>query len=132
MIRFEKKIAIAEEHINQLQEQLKNIKVGRWTRLTEKEKRNLLTTTWELRKDSLRIENALINHHNDWSVNFYPRRDEVIEDKMKEYWRTHILIDRVIDGTERIVYTSQGIDKFQLQKLQEDLKEVKKMIDQDC
>ncbi len=51
---------------------------------------------------------------------------------MKEYWRTHILIDRVIDGTERIVYTSQGIDKFQLQKLQEDLKEVKKMIDQDC
>jgi hypothetical protein len=129
LARFEEKTAIAAEHIDELQIQLKDIKVGRWSKFTEEQKRSLLTTTWKLRKDSLRIENALINQQNDFSVNFYPRKDTIIEEKFKEYWRTHILINRVIDDAERIIYTAQGIDKFQLQKLQENLEEVKRMVD---
>lgn len=128
--RFEEKTATAARHIDRLQAQLKNVKVGRWSKFTEEYKRELLKTTWELRKDSLRIENSLSNHQNDGSVKFYPRKDKTIENKFKEYWRTHILINRVIDDAERIIYTPQVIDKFQLQKLQEDLGQVKKMIDQ--
>ena len=115
--RFEEKTAIADEHINELESYLENIKVGRWAKLSEEQKRDLLKITWELRKDSLRIENSLINHQSDWSVNFYPRRDEVIEDKMREYWQTNILIDRVVEDTERFVYSAQGVDVRQLGKL---------------
>ena len=128
--RFEEKITIANEHINELQGQLKDVKVGPRVKLSEDKKRELLRISWELKKDSLRIENALANHQNDWSVNLYPRKDESIQEKFKEYWGTHILIDRLIEGIERIAYATQGVDKFQLQKLQEDLKEVKKMTDQ--
>ena len=127
--RFEEKITIANEHVNELQGQLKDMKVGPWVKLSESKRRKLLKISWELKKDSLRIENALANHQNDWSVNLYPRKDESIEEKFKEYWRTHILIDRLIEDTERIAYATQGVDKFQLQKLQENLKEVKKLVD---
>ena len=127
LTRFEDKIIVAENHINELQGELDNIKVGRWVKLSEKQKRDLLKITWELRKDSWRIESALINHENDWSINLYPRNDEQIESKFKNYWPTHILIDRVIDDTEGIIYSLQGIDKFQLQKLREDLGKLKKV-----
>ncbi len=129
LARFEDKIIVAEEHIDELQDKLKDIKLGRWMKLSEEQKRVLLKITWELRKDSLRIENALINHQSDWSVNFYPRKDERIENKFKDYWAMYILIDRVLGDTERIVYSPQGIDKFQLQKLQENIVELKKMFD---
>jgi hypothetical protein len=129
LVRFEDKIIVAEEHIDELQDKLKDIKLGRWMKLSEEQKRVLLKITWELRKDSLRIENALINHQSDWSVNFYPRKDERIENKFKDYWAMYILIDRVLGDTERIVYSPQGVDKFQLQKLQEDIEAVKRMVD---
>jgi hypothetical protein len=127
--RFEDKIIVVEERIDELQDELKNIKVGQRVKLSEGQKRKLLKLTWELRKDSWRIESALINHENDWSVNLYPRSDENIKNKFKKYWSTHILIDRVIDDTERIVYGVQGTDKFQLQKSQEDIQALKKVLE---
>jgi len=129
LIRFEDKIIVTEEHINKLQSELESIKVGRWVELSEEQKRSLLKIIWELRKDSWRIESALINHENDWSVNLYPRSDEDIENKFKNYWTTHILVDRVIDDMERVVYGVQGTDKFQVNKLQEDIKEVEKIFE---
>ena len=131
LARFEEKTTIAKKHIIELEEQLKNIKTGPWVRIPEKQKRELLKTSWELKKDSLRIGNSLINHENDLSVTFYPRKDEKIANKFKNYWVASILIDRVVDDLERIVYTPRGVDKFQLQKLQEDLTGVEKMIDRE-
>jgi len=127
LTRFEDKIIVVEEHIDELQDELKNIKVGQWVKLSKGQKRKLLKITWELRKDSWRIESALINHENDWSVNLYPRSDESIKNKFKKCWSTHILIDRVVSDTERIVYTPRGVDKFQLKKLQENINAVEKV-----
>jgi len=131
LARFEEKTIIAKKHIIELEEQLKNIKTGVGVRMPEKQKREMLKIAWELRKDSLRIGNSFINHENDLSVIFYPRKDEKIANKFKNYWATPILIDRVVDDLERIVYTPRGVDKFQLQKLQEDLAGAKRIVDQE-
>jgi hypothetical protein len=120
---------MAEEHINELQNTLENIKTGQRVILLEEQKKVLLKITWELRQDSLRIENSLINHQSDWSVNLYPRSDEKIKDKFKNYWPTYILIDRVISDTERVAYSSRGLNKFQVQKLRADIKGLQKIFE---
>ena len=125
--RFEKKLEVVDGHLDELQEQLKVFNNKRYKYLTNQQKREILKISWELQKDSLRIEGALANHQNDLSTTFYPRKNEKIEDKFKEYWRTHILIDRLINDIDRMVY-SQKITKFQLDKLEEDLQEIIKMI----
>ncbi len=125
LTRFEDKLQTAKEHLQELQEQLKIFESKKYYHLTTQQKTDILKTAWELRKDSWRIKSAWLNHQNDTSVNLYPRRNEQIANKFKDYWQTHILIDRVVDDLERIIYSPQQINKFQLQKLKEDLENTK-------
>lgn len=121
--KFEEKIIIANKHIGEVQVQVAMLVNTQIKELSSEQKDKLLKSSWTLRKDSLRIENALLNHQNDWSVNLYPRKNEEIEEKFRDYWRAHILIDRVVSDIERFSYTEK-IDKFQLEKLQENLQGV--------
>ncbi len=125
--RFEEKLIIASKHLDKLEEELEKIKDKKYYYLTVQEKEEMLEIIWELRKDSWRIESAWLNHQNDLSITFYPRKNEQIEEKFKNYWQSHILLDRLVSDTERIVY-SVRVDRFQLNQLKNDLSVAREII----
>jgi len=144
LVRFEDKLKIAGEHLKDLETalQLPEEKTNQPTQragrkyypknkthtLNEEQKKQILKTAWELRKDSWRLESAWLNHQNDLSTTFYPRKDEQVEEQMKEYWRSHLLINRLVDDAERIVYDNQN-NAFLLKQFKTDFQEAINLIE---
>ncbi len=130
--KFETIIFETQKNLTSLNDQLNAIQESKKRVVTDEVRVQLFERLGYLENDSLKIETALMNYHNDLSVQLYSQRDKSIDEKINSLWNMHVLINRLVRNVEDIAFSVKVVDEHvEISKniLEEILKQFEKMND---
>lgn len=118
--KIEEIIKETQSDLDGLSIELKNVNKNNKYYLSDEEKKKLLRRMSDLENDSFRIENFMLVHRNDLTLNFYPIKDLSIDEKINTLWGVHVIVNRLVRNVEDMVLADR-IYKYQIKIVQENL-----------